>query len=177
METGHDTSMILATRLRDVFCESGMKLVLAESCTGGLLGHLITEVPGSSDFFLGAIIAYSYEAKQRLLDVKKDTLLSYGAVSKETALEMARGVRAVFASDHPFERLIGVSITGIAGPGGGMPDKPVGLVWIGISSARGDFAWQAIWQHDRSGNKLASAQAAVKLLLALIRGDFPEEIP
>src|ERR1044072_7675180 len=97
--------------------ERGLKLVLAESCTGGLLGSRITDVPGSSEFFWGSVVAYAYEAKVALLGVSWDTLNTRGAVSRETVLEMARGTRRALSTD------IGVSVSGIAGPGGGTEDK------------------------------------------------------
>ncbi len=101
---------------------------MAESCTGGLVGHRITDVPGSSTYFLGGVIAYAYEAKERLLDVRHATLYEHGAVSEQTALEMARGARRVLGAD------IGIAVTGIAGPGGGLPDKPVGTTWVAVST-------------------------------------------
>ncbi|NPV56181.1 MAG: CinA family protein [Anaerolineae bacterium] len=171
-----DDIRLLATQLKDAFIRTKMKLVAAESCTGGLVGHLITEIPGSSEYFIGDIIAYSYEAKARLLGVDWQTLERYGAVSQETALEMARGVRQLFAPDHPIEKLVGVAVSGIAGPDGGTPSKPVGLVWIALSTPDGDRAWQTVWSHDRAGNKLASSQAALALILAWMNDDLPEKI-
>lgn len=120
----------LISRLR----ERGMTIATAESCTGGLIGKRITDVPGSSDVYLGGVIAYANSVKTAALNVSPDTLREVGAVSERTALEMARGARALTGAD------IAVSTTGIAGPGGGTPNKPVGTVWIGISSARGDRA-------------------------------------
>jgi len=151
------------------------KLVVAESCTGGLIGHRITNVPGSSDYYLGSITAYAYEAKERLLGVQHDTLVKYGAVSRETAVEMARGVRISLAGSFPIELLIGISVTGIAGPGGGMPDKPVGLTWIGLSAAEGEWAWKFIWQGNRQENKAQSAQAALQILYDYLNGRLPSE--
>lgn len=142
-----------------------LKLVTAESCTGGLLGHRLTEVPGSSDYFLGGIVAYANEAKERLLGVQHDTLVRCGAVSEEAALEMARGARLALAGAFPIDRLVGVSITGIAGPGGGTPVKPVGLTWIGLSTPEGDRAWKYIWNGSRAENKALSVVEALKLLL------------
>ncbi|HVN55851.1 MAG TPA: CinA family protein [Anaerolineaceae bacterium] len=135
------------------------KLATAESCTGGLVSHLITNVPGSSDYFLGGITAYANEAKERLLGVSRATLETYGAVSRETALEMAAGARAAFGAE------IGISTSGIAGPGGEMPGKPVGLVWVGMSAPAGQWAWQYLWPGDRIENKTLSAQAALQHLL------------
>jgi PncC family amidohydrolase len=137
----------------------GLRLAVAESCTGGLIGHLITNVPGSSTYYQGSVTAYAYEAKVRLLGVSWDTLEKYGAVSKETVLEMARGVRRAMAAD------IGLSVSGIAGPGGGIPEKPIGLVWIGLSAAEVDEAWQFNWPGNRLQVKEQSAQQALQLLV------------
>ena len=135
-----------------------LTLALAESCTGGLIGHRITEVPGSSAYFLGGIVAYSYEAKERLLGVRHATLYDHGAVSAETALEMAQGARRALGAD------IGLGVTGIAGPTGGTPDKPVGLVYIALST-RDDARYERhVWSEDRSGNKARSAEAALGML-------------
>ena len=150
----------------------GFKLVVAESCTGGLIGHRLTNVPGSSDYYLGSIIAYAYEAKERLLGVDHQTLLQFGAVSQEVVTAMARGARLALAGEFPLDRLIGLSVTGIAGPGGGMPGKPVGLVWIGLSTPDGDYAWHYVWQSDRLGNKEHSAHQALRLVL-----DYLQEQP
>ena len=145
--------------------QNNLKLAAAESCTGGLIGHRVTNVPGSSDYYLGSIVAYSYEAKERLLGVKHHTLLTYGAVSQETVIEMARGVRNVFSPDFPLDKIIGISVSGIAGPGGGMPGKPVGLVWIGLSAAGLEKAYRFLWNGDRLKNKELSAEMALQLLL------------
>ena len=99
---------------------------MAESCTGGLLGDRFTNVPGSSVYFLGGVVSYSNEAKMNLLGVQNDTLVEHGAVSEETAAEMAQGVRQLFQADT------GISVTGISGPDGGTPEKPVGLTFIAI---------------------------------------------
>jgi PncC family amidohydrolase len=144
--------------------EKGLTLALAESCTGGLVGHRITEVPGSSDYFSGGIVAYADAIKAQLLGVRRDTLTRHGAVSAETALEMARGARRALQAD------IGMSITGIAGPGGATPEKPVGLVYIGLSTRSGERYERHVWGRDRSGNKALSAEA----VLALLRGYLEE---
>jgi PncC family amidohydrolase len=135
-----------------------LTLALAESCTGGLIGHRLTEVPGSSTYFLGGIVAYAYDVKERQLGVKHNTLYDHGAVSAETALEMARGARRVLGTD------IGLGVTGIAGPGGGMPGKPVGLVYIALSTRDTECYERHVWESDRSGNKALSAEAALDLL-------------
>lgn len=136
----------------------GLRLAVAESCTGGLVGHRITNVPGSSTYYMGSVTAYAYEAKVRLLGVRWETLEKYGAVSQETVLEMAYGVRHALAAD------IGLSISGIAGPGGGTVEKPVGLAWIGLSARGVDEAWSHIWQGDRLQVKEQSAQEALRRL-------------
>jgi len=125
---------LLEEQVGKLLRQKQMKLTLAESCTGGLVGHRITNIPGSSDYYMGSITAYAYEAKERLLGVSHETLIQFGAVSRETALEMAHGVRLALSTDFPLDHSVGVSITGIAGPGGGMPNKPVGLVWSSSSS-------------------------------------------
>jgi PncC family amidohydrolase len=149
----------------DTLTQLNWTLALAESCTGGLIGHRITNVPGSSEYFLGGIVAYAYEAKERLLDVRHDTLYSHGAVSHETAIEMARGARLALGTD------VGVSVTGIAGPGGGMPGKPIGLTWIGISTREGSTAHSFIFKGDRSSNKNEAAETALKILLDTLENE------
>ncbi len=144
----------------------GLTLATAESCTGGLVGHLLTNIPGSSVYYLGGVVSYANSAKVGLLGVAEQTLLDFGAVSAETALEMARGVRARLGTD------LGVSVTGIAGPGGGTPQKPVGLVWIGLSAPWEERAVCYTWQGDRVGNKEASAQAALALVLETLELHF-----
>ena len=137
----------------------GLRLAVAESCTGGLIGHRLTNIPGSSTYYMGSIIAYAYEAKVRLLGVRWDTLEKHGAVSQDTVLEMALGVRRALAAD------IGLSVSGIAGPGGGTPDKPVGLVWIGLSAPDANEAWSYTWDGDRLQNKEYTAEQALQLLV------------
>jgi len=154
----------------------GLKLAVAESCTGGLIGHRITDIPGSSDYYLGSVTAYAYEAKRFLLNVRSESLIKFGAVSREIALEMAQGVRRVFAGEEiPLQQVIGISVTGIAGPGGGMPGKPVGLVWIGLSTPDGDWAWKFLWESDRVGNKMLSAGRALRLLHDYLTDNLPPE--
>jgi PncC family amidohydrolase len=141
-----------------------LTLATAESCTGGLVGHSITNVPGSSAYYLGGYVAYAYEAKEALLGVGRETLLNYGAVSEETAREMARGVRRRLGAD------LGLSVTGIAGPTGGTPEKPVGLTYVALSAADGEWCECHIWQGDRASNKEQSAEAALQLLVGYLRG-------
>jgi len=148
----------LESQIGTVLTERHLTLATAESCTGGLIGHRLTNVSGSSIYFLGGVIAYSYDAKEHLLGVHHSTLYDYGAVSQETAIEMARGARRVFGAD------IAVSVTGIAGPGGGLPNKPVGYTWLALSTRTGETAHQYTWQKDREGNKADSAEAALTLI-------------
>jgi PncC family amidohydrolase len=144
--------------------ERGLKLVAAESCTGGLLGSRITDVSGSSEYFLGGVVAYSYQAKVDLLNVVWDTLNTKGAVSRETVLEMARGIRNLMGGE------IAISISGIAGPGGGTPEKPVGTTWIGLVTDTGEWAQVYQFSGDREKNKVSAADAALTLLLDYLQG-------
>lgn len=144
--------------------DRGLKLVLAESCTGGLLGSRITDVPGSSEYFLAGVVAYAYEAKADLLGVSWDTLNTKGAVSRETVLEMARGIRNLMKAD------IAISISGIAGPGGGTPEKPVGTTWIGFVTNEGEWARTFQFSGDREQNKVSTVDTALKLLLDYLQG-------
>jgi len=152
----------LEFQLGSVLKKRGWTLAVAESCTGGLLGHRITEVPGSSDYFMGGIIAYSYEAKEIFLGVQHITLETYGAVSEETALEMAKGVREALDVD------LGIAVTGIAGPASDLSQKPVGLTWIAVSTPEGTLAESYRWEGDRSENKCQSAEAALGFALRIV---------
>lgn len=143
--------------------QQGLRLAAAESCTGGLLGHRITNIPGASTYYVGSITAYAYEAKVRLLGVRWETLETYGAVSRETVIEMARGVRRALAAD------IGISVSGIAGPSGGTPEKPVGTTWIGLSAADDEQAWHYLWGGDRLQVKEKSAEQALLLLVEYLQ--------
>ena len=125
-----------------------LTLALAESCTGGLISHRLTEVPGSSTYFLGGIVAYAYDVKERQLGVKHNTLYDHGAVSAETALEMARGARRALGTD------IGLGVTGIAGPGGGMPGKPVGLVHLAVARRGGGLIHEKQLFGDQSRRQI-----------------------
>jgi PncC family amidohydrolase len=142
-----------------------MKLSLAESCTGGLVSHRITNVAGSSEYFLGGIVAYSNEAKFSMLHVSPQTLETHGAVSRETVLEMARGARDTFQAD------IAASVSGIAGPGGGTSSKPVGTVWLCLASPDGDWAREYHFSGNREQIKSTSADAVLKLVLDYLRGE------
>ena len=141
-----------------LLAQRGLTLAVAESCTGGLIGHRITDVPGSSAYYQGSITAYSYDVKEMVLHVRHDTLYHYGAVSEQTAREMAQGVRRAFRAD------VGLSVTGIAGPGGGMPGKPVGLVYVALAAPDGEWVERHVWSGNRWENKARSAEAALDLL-------------
>ncbi|HJS20344.1 MAG TPA: CinA family protein [Anaerolineales bacterium] len=156
----------LEAQIGKYLLERGLKLALAESCTGGLVGNRITDLPGSSEYFLGSVVSYAYEAKVALLDVSWDTLNAHGAVSREVVLEMARGARRALGSD------IAVSVSGIAGPGGGTQEKPVGTTWISLVTAEGEWANQYLFAGDRLQNKSSAADAALRLLLDYLSGNL-----
>lgn len=150
--------------------DRGLKISLAESCTGGLVGDRITDLPGSSEYFWGSIVAYAYEAKVALLNVSWDTLNARGAVSRETVIEMARGARNVLHTD------IGLSVSGIAGPGGGTDEKPVGTTWIGLVAAEGEWARLFQFSGDRRQNKSSAADAALQLIWDYLKGNLEKGI-
>lgn len=142
----------------------GLTLALAESCTGGLLASRITDSAGSSAYFVGGVVAYANSAKERLLGVPDELIVSYGAVSREVALAMARGARKLFGVD------VALSITGVAGPTGGTAQKPVGLVYIALVADRHEDCQEFRWQGTRRQNKRQSAGAALALLCTYLRG-------
>ena len=156
----------LSQEIGKLLKSQGLWLATAESCTGGLLGHLITNAAGSSEYYLGGFITYSNDTKERWLSVTLATLKQYGAVSRETVLEMARGVRYACGEKFQPDKIIGVSISGIAGPGGGSPEKPVGMVWIGISSESANDAFCFQFMGDRGEIKMQSAKKALELILS-----------
>jgi PncC family amidohydrolase len=155
----------LEERAGDALNEKGWTLALAESCTGGLIAHRITDVPGSSDYFLGGVTAYSDLVKERLLGVKRETLIAVGSASEETAQEMAQGARHTIGSD------VGISVTCIAGPGGGTDEKPVGLTYIGASTPDGEWVERHVFEGDRKSIKESAADAALELLLNALGGN------
>lgn len=138
--------------------EKGLKLALAESCTGGLLSSIITDVSGSSDYFLGSVVAYANSLKRSELGVRADTLKKYGAVSAQAAKEMALGARKGLGAD------ISAAITGIAGPGGGTVEKPVGLVFIAVSRGRTTEVKRFVFKGPRKSVKRQSAEAALSMI-------------
>jgi PncC family amidohydrolase len=148
----------LAAHVGELMRANGLTLATAESCTGGLIGHLITEVPGSSDFFMGAAVVYSYGAKEAVVGVRHETLMEVGAVSAQVAAQMAQGARTLYTVD------VAVSVTGIAGPGGGTPDKPSGTTFLHLSAADAEWGRHCLWQGDRAHNKLQSARVALEMV-------------
>src|SRR5712692_3102568 len=146
--------------------ERGLTIATAESITGGLIGHRLTNIAGSSAYLLGGVIAYSNEAKEKLLGVSANALQAHGAVSREVALAMARGARTLFASD------LAVSVTGIAGPGGATETKPIGLTFIGLVAEGHEMVERFVWQKDRIGNKDDSAEAALRMVLRYLEDDM-----
>jgi len=148
----------------DLLHQRGLKLVAAESCTGGLIGSRITDISGSSEYFLGSIVAYAYDVKVKLLGVSWDTLNTYGAVSRETVLEMAKGAGNKIGGD------IAISVSGIAGPGGGTPEKPVGTTWIGLVSKEGEWTKEFHFSGTREENKSSAADAALQFVLDYLQG-------
>jgi nicotinamide-nucleotide amidase len=142
----------------DLLREKKLTLAVAESCTGGLISSKLTDITGSSDYFVNSVISYSDNAKVKFLGVKQSTLRKHGAVSKQTAMEMAKGVRKRSGAH------IGISTTGIAGPSGGSKKKPVGLVWIGYSDKSITFAKELYFTRDRLRNKEIMSKMALEIL-------------
>lgn len=154
----------LESRVGSALRQHGSRLAAAESCTGGLVGHRITNIPGSSTYYMGSIIAYAYEAKVRLLNVNWETLEAHGAVSSQVVSEMALGVRRALAAD------VGISVSGIAGPGGGTPEKPVGLVCFGLSAKEGIWTTSQQFPGDRTAVKAQAADFILQYLLQYLEG-------
>ena len=154
-----DALVALARRLQERCLELGLTVSTAESCTGGLVAHLITEVPGSSTHFQGGVVAYSNGVKEAELGVPADVLRAHGAVSAQVARAMAEGARAALRTH------LAVGVTGIAGPDGGTDAKPVGLTYIAVVGAGNADVRRYLWTGDRRANKLWSADAALRMLL------------
>ncbi len=154
-----DSLIELAERLQGICLGRSLTVAAAESCTGGLIAHAITEVSGSSGYFRGAIVAYADDAKAAVLGVLPDVLVAHGAVSAQVARDMAVGAR---------ERLgvsLAVAVTGVAGPGGGSDEKPVGLTYVAVADADGVEVRRFNWSGERAANKVASADAALAMLI------------
>ena len=154
-----DRLVALADRLFRVCVDRGLTVATAESCTGGLVAHAITDVAGSSAYFRGAFVTYADDVKRDQLGVPAELLAAHGAVSAQVARAMAEGARARLVTD------LAVAITGIAGPGGGTAEKPVGLTYVAVADDRGADVRRHQWPGDRGENKHDSARAALELLL------------
>ncbi len=152
----------LAKKLGEMLSKKNLSLSVCESCTGGMLGSIITTVPGSSNYFKGGIIAYSNEIKNKIIGVKKRTLKNFGAVSKQTASEMAMGIKRIMGTDA------GIAITGIAGPGGGTKNKPVGLVYIGVILSKKIKVEKNIFSGNRQQIREKACEQALRLLIQML---------
>ena len=150
----NELAMVLGKKL----LEQHKTLAFAESCTGGLASSLVTDIAGSSEYLVGSAVTYTNEAKHKLLEVQETTLTSYGAVSEQTACEMAQGVRKLFGSDF------GVGITGNAGPGGS-EGKPVGLVYIAVATGEEVYCKEYLFTSNRIENKLRIALTAISMVI------------
>ena len=150
--------------LIDALREKKLTVGTAESCTAGMISARIADIPGSSDVLLGGIVSYSNDVKMKLLGVSGRTLREHGAVSEQCAREMAEGARRLFGAD------VAVSVTGVAGPGGGSAEKPVGLVWFGLASPDGVKTESRVFQGDRAAVRAAAVEHALELLLAAVEG-------
>lgn len=153
----------LSAEIGEILTQTRQTISVAESCTGGLLSHVLTGVSGSSGYFIGGVVAYSNRIKEAILGVRSDTLELYGAVSTQTAHEMADGIRTRFKTD------IGLSTTGIAGPTGGTPEKPVGLVWIGISRKNVTRTVECHFDGDREQIKYYTVQKLLSTVLSYLK--------
>ena len=153
----------LINKISNELKKQHLTVATAESCTGGLLAHTLTNISGSSDYFKRGVVAYSNKSKTELLGVSKDILKQYGAVSKQTAEAMAIGIKERSNTD------IGISTTGIAGPTGGTKDKPVGLVYIGIAALKKVEVRKFLFKGDRIQNKDSTCNAALQLLIDNIK--------
>ena len=154
----------LALQVHARLVNSALTLAFAESCTGGLIADLITDISGSSAYFLGSAVTYANSAKRGIVGVREETLAAHGAVSAETAAEMAQGARRAYGTD------IAASVTGIAGPTGATPGKPVGLVYIHLSAKGAEWGERHVWPGDRLANKALSAEAVLRLVLRYLDG-------
>jgi PncC family amidohydrolase len=154
-----DRLSAMAAELQARCLKRGWRLATVESCTGGLVGHAITTIPGSSGYYLGGMITYADAVKRDLAGVPADVLLAHGAVSAQVAIALADGARTRLGAD------IAISVTGIAGPDGGTDAKPVGLTYVGVADARGTDVRRHAWTGDRIANQFDSAAAALELAL------------
>lgn len=148
----------LALRVIEIFREKGLSLALAESCTGGMIAETITNVAGASDIFYGSAVTYVNSAKEHILGVAHETLEKHGAVSSECAEEMACGARSVYGAD------VAMSVTGIAGPGGGSEAKPVGTVWFGLATKDGAETFRRRFDGDRAAVRRQTVEEVLRRL-------------
>lgn len=157
-----DDLISLAQHAGELLSARNATVCAAESCTGGLILSTLTDIAGSSAYVLGGVVTYSNEAKMQLVGVPAATLEAHGAVSEPTARAMAEGARQLFKADYAL------SVTGIAGPGGGTPTKPVGLVYVGLAGPDETQVERYLWESDRIGNKRLSVAAALRMLIATL---------
>lgn len=155
----------LEKALGDLLKQKGKSIATAESCSGGYIAHLITSIPGSSDYFKGTVVSYSYDAKETILGVNHETLETKGAVSEETIKEMFDGLLRVTTADY------GIATSGIMGPGGGTEDKPVGTVWVAVGSRKKMVAKRLQFRHDRLKNIELTAANAMLMMFQFIRAE------
>jgi len=153
-----------AERVGKLLNGARLTLAVAESCTGGMLGSRLTAVPGSSTYFLGGIISYADSAKESLLGVPAEVIREKGAVSAESAVAMAQGVRRLTGAD------LGVSITGVAGPGGGSDAKPVGTTYVALVGPSFERVEHQIWPGDREENRESSTRLAMQIMVEYLEG-------
>ena len=162
---GDDPLVDLAERLQAAAVATGATVALAESCTGGLVAAALTAIPGSSRYFRGGVVSYADEAKRDLLGVDEAILAAHGAVSAQVARAMAEGARVRLGST------VAAAVTGIAGPDGGTPDKPVGLTYVAVADAAGADVRRVVWPGDRAANRRDSAIAVLEALVARVASD------
>ncbi len=160
-----DELLDLAERVGAACRARGITIATVESCTAGLVAHLLTEIPGASDYFRGGLVTYANDVKTGLADVPAATLAAHGAVSAQVAVAMAEGARRRLTVD------LAIAVTGVAGPGGGTPAKPVGLTYVAVADGAGDDVRRFVWTEGRSGNKRSSAAAALALVASRLSGD------
>ncbi len=153
-----------ASDLQELMIDRGLTLSLAESCTGGSIASKITDISGSSAYFMGSAVTYSNDAKMSILGVSPDTLMMFGAVSRETAVEMALGASKVFDTD------IAASVTGIAGPDGGSEEKPVGTVWMTVTDGTRCISSVSHFKGDRAEVRSQSVDTLIDMIIDFVRG-------
>ncbi len=156
----------MISKLSKLLVEKNVTLSLAESCTGGMISSEIVSIPGSSKYFMGSAVVYSNDAKESILGVKHETLLKHGAVSKETAEEMAIG------SLKKYDSKVAASVTGIAGPDGGTPEKPVGTIWMAVTDGKNTIAKKNIFQGERNDIRRKSTDTLIDLICQFIEDEI-----